>query len=96
MQKVANFFPRFFKELPNDEAVRLRFFRSLWPQIVGADLAKNAAPVKLRGKMLTLEVRNQVWRNQLEGMVPDLVDAVNQFWGDKVVRGVIFELARES
>lgn len=96
MQKVADFFPRFFKELPNDEAVRLRFFRSLWPQIVGADLAKNAVPVKLRGKELTLAVPNLVWRNQLESMTPNLVEAVNRFWGDKVVRGVILEVARES
>lgn len=43
------------------DAVVLERVSTVWPDLVGADVARRASPVGLRGRVLTVEVRSPTW-----------------------------------
>jgi predicted nucleic acid-binding Zn ribbon protein len=59
----------------------------IWAEVVGADVAAEAAPTGLRGGVLTVVCRASVWAQELELMGPDVAARLNAELGsDDVVR----------
>ena len=54
------------------------------------DLEKIALPVKVKKKVLYLQVENPAWRNELKFMEKVIVDKVNQFFKEERIRWVKF------
>jgi hypothetical protein len=68
------------------------FIRELWPQIVGAELARNSEPVQLHGRTLVVRVEDAVWKSQLETLRALMIRAVNNQWGCVLIERIQIRL----
>jgi predicted nucleic acid-binding Zn ribbon protein len=59
-----------------------------WSDIVGADLAGHAQPVRLHGGVLVVRVASAAWATQLRYLAPRLVARANEVLGEQRVRRV--------
>ena len=74
--------------LPDDTEIILVFLVEMWPRIVGEDLARHSQPLHLAGRILRIGVPSAVWKSQLDQLAPDLVAAINGFWGRNLVERI--------
>jgi predicted nucleic acid-binding Zn ribbon protein len=57
----------------------------VWPETVGAMVAREATPASERGGVLTIVCRSSVWAQELDLMGPELVGRLNEaLGGDRV------------
>ena len=71
---------------PSDPLARVQ---RVWPSAVGAAVAREAAPVAVRGSTLTIGCRSAVWAQELDLMAPELLEALN-----RALRGAPLERLR--
>ncbi len=65
----------------------------LWPQIVGADIARHAQPVSLRNGLLILAVDHPGWLQELSRYhKPLLLQKVRERIGKTAVRDIVFRI----
>ena len=65
----------------------------LWPNIVGADIARHAQPVALRGNLLIVAVDHPVWLQELSRYhKPLILQKVQKTVGAKAVRDIAFRI----
>jgi predicted nucleic acid-binding Zn ribbon protein len=65
----------------------------LWPQIVGADIARHAQPVSLRNKLLIIAVDHPGWLQELSRYhKPLLLQKVRERIGQTAVRDIVFRI----
>lgn len=65
----------------------------LWPNIVGADIARHAQPVALRGNLLIVAVDHPVWLQELSRYhKPLILQKVQKTVGTKAVRDISFRI----
>jgi hypothetical protein len=88
MRPISSLLPGLLQSIQENDEASLAFLVEFWPQIVGKDLADRIRPVRLRGKVLVLEVPGEVWKRQLTGMRRMICLAVNDFWGAKRVEKI--------
>ena len=62
-----------------------------WEEIVGHEIAKRSRPDKLVSLTLYISVTSSTWANELSLMSDDLIEKINSFAGDKVVKKVRFK-----
>ncbi|MBI5106089.1 MAG: DUF721 domain-containing protein [Solirubrobacterales bacterium] len=60
----------------------------VWPEVVGAAVAREATPIAERAGVLTVSCRSSVWAQELELMAPELVERLNAALGSAVVQGL--------
>lgn len=60
-----------------DERLRGTSLFDVWPEVVGADLAQHAQPVRLAGGILVVEVSSPAWATQVSYLAEDLVARCN-------------------
>lgn len=65
--------------------------QSVWPEVVGAAVAAEAAPTGERGGSLTVTCRSATWAHELALIGPDLVQRLNDVLGPSG-RGPLREL----
>jgi len=62
-----------------------------WKEIVGNEIAKRSRPDKLVNLTLYISVTSSTWANELSLMSEDLIEKINSFAGDNVVKKVRFK-----
>ena len=92
MRTVGSLFLPWLQEVVRDEKVAVIFLREFWPRIVGKPLAAATDPLRLRGRVLEIGVRDSEWEGVLRGMAPVLISKVNGFWNRSLVRRLDFRL----
>lgn len=92
MRSLASVLPEFLKQIVHDEDLCLVFLAELWPQLVGAQMARRARPVALRQGKLTLQAESEAWRRELTPLSGAIADSVNQRWQSKLVEKIELEL----
>jgi predicted nucleic acid-binding Zn ribbon protein len=71
-----------FRKSPNwDEHLDLELLQKLWPALVGEHLGRLVQVTALRGSTVVVNVPDLVWRRQLMGMKPLLLQKINELWG---------------
>ncbi len=65
-----------------------------WKKIVGDSIASNAQPFAVRNQILFLEVSHPTWIQQLQFLKPTLLEKVNSFLGEPLVRDIRFRLGK--
>ncbi len=65
-----------------------------WSEIVGDSVASNAQPSAVRNQILFLEVSHPTWIQQLQFLKPTLLEKVNTFLGESLVRDIRFRLGK--
>lgn len=64
-----------------------------WSQAAGEGLRRNAIPVSLIGKTLTVSVADALWQKQLQSMAAELLFRINNLLGGKGVDDIVFRIA---
>ncbi len=70
-----------------------RALAGVWPAVVGAEVAANAAPVQLKAGRLVVSTSSSVWAQTLQYMSVDLAVRLNERLGEGVVRQIVFRHA---
>jgi hypothetical protein len=65
---------------------------NFWEKAVSADIAKQARPVKFRGKVLWVEVSDSVWMQQLQFLKMGLLEKINREFKSVQVEDIRFQL----
>jgi predicted nucleic acid-binding Zn ribbon protein len=85
--------PKVIKTLGLEQRLQQSQVFFLWPQIVGADIARHAQPVSLRNGLLIVAVDHPVWLQELSRFhKPLLLQKVRQRIGAKAVRDIVFRI----
>ena len=64
-----------------------------WTQAAGPGLRRNAVPVLLQGKVLTVSVADALWQKQLQSMAGELLFRVNTLLGGNKIDEIVFRIA---
>ena len=64
-----------------------------WSRAAGEGLRRNAIPVSLVGKTLTVSVADALWQKQLQSMAAELLFRINTLLGGKRVDEIVFRIA---
>ena len=92
MRVVGPLFLPWVQRVIRDEEVAVIFLKEFWPQIVGDQLAKSTAPLRLRKRILEIGVSGREWERVLQGMARPLMAKVNEFWNRSLVRRLDFQV----
>ena len=92
MRMVGPFFLPWVREVIRDEEVAVIFLKEFWPRIVGDQLAKSTAPLRLRNRTLEIGVGGREWERVLRKMARPLIAKVNEFWSRSLVRRLDFRV----
>jgi predicted nucleic acid-binding Zn ribbon protein len=80
-----------FRRSPNwDSQLDLQVLQSLWPTLVGAELASATRVVALHGATVVLRVPDQIWRKQLVRMKSGLLARLNEPWPSPFITEIAF------
>nr|ART40011.1 K203 [uncultured bacterium] len=67
---------------------------TIWNQTVGAAIARNAQPEKIRNGTLMVKVSSPVWMQQLQFMKEMIADKLNEQLQSTVVKNIFFVVGR--
>lgn len=67
-----------------------------WDEIAGATLAAHAAPVRLHGGVLVLQVATPAWATQVRYLIPEIRRRANDVLGPGQVEQVVVTIARSG
>lgn len=70
----------FLRSFASDSKLTLIFLKELWPQLVGANVARNTRPISLEDTTLTLGVVDGTWEKQLQGLQDQILRSINDHW----------------
>ena len=85
--------PTVMKQLGLEKRLHESQVQFLWPQIVGADIARHAQPVSLRKGLLVVAVDHPVWLQELSRYhKPLLLQKVHERVGRSAVRDIVFRI----
>lgn len=82
-----------------ETVIRLRLEKKLktgsvfnnWTKIVGKEIAKKAHPVALKNGHLVLKTENSTWSQELSFMDEELIEKINKFAGECIVKKIRFK-----
>ena len=75
-----------------DALVRQYMIIKLWPECVGAHLAKNSAPTGLVNKTLNCAVSSSAWMSELNYRKNAIIDKLNSLLKQDAISAVIFRI----
>jgi predicted nucleic acid-binding Zn ribbon protein len=85
--------PSVMKQLGLEKRLHESQIHFLWPQIVGADIARHAQPVSLRKGLLIVAVDHPVWLQELSRYHKSLLlQKVHERLGKNTVRDIVFRI----
>lgn len=61
-----------------------------WEEIVGTEIYKKTKPERITGGTLYLSVSTSIWANELSLMSDKLIEKINSFIGEEVVKNIRF------
>jgi len=61
-----------------------------WEKIVGAEIYKKTKPQKIARGILYISVTTSTWANELSLMSGQLIEKINSFIGEEVVKSIRF------
>lgn len=66
----------------------------VWDEIVGATIARNAQPEKIRNGTLFVKVSSSTWMQELQYMKEMISEKLNQSLGKEVVKNIFFVIGK--
>ena len=66
----------------------------IWNEVVGAAIARNAQPEKIRNGTLLVKVTSPVWMQQLQFMKEMIAEKLNGRLNEEVVKNIFFMVGR--
>lgn len=79
------------RDLKIEGKLRTSKIFSCWGEIVGTEISMKTKPQKLSGNTLFISVEGSTWANELSLMSAELVNKINSFIGEDVVKNLKFK-----
>ena len=80
-----------FRKPPNwDSQLDLQLLQSLWPSLVGPELAAVTKIVALQGTRVVVNVPDRMWRRELSAMKTRLLAKLNEPWPSSFITEIFF------
>lgn len=95
-EKITEILPRFVSSLGQGKAYQTQFLIYHWEKIVGSSIAGHVRPVRMDFRTLFLAADAPVWANELRYMERDLIDKINAFVCEELVREIKFCSPKEK
>lgn len=89
-EKITEILPRFVSSLGQGKAYQTQLLIYHWEKIVGSSIAGHVRPVRMDFRTLFLAADAPVWANELRYMERDLIDKINAFVCEELVREIKF------
>lgn len=95
-EKITEILPRLVSSLGQGKAYQTQLLIYHWEKIVGSSIAGHVRPVRMDFRTLFLAVDAPVWANELRYMERDLIDKINAFVCEELVREIKFCSPKEK
>ena len=95
-EKVTEILPRFVSSLGQGKTYQTQLLIYYWEKIVGSSIAGHVRPVRMDFRTLFLAADAPVWANELRYMERDLIDKINAFVCEELVKEIKFCSPREK
>lgn len=95
-EKIMEILPRFVSSLGQGKAYQTQLLIYHWEKIVGSSIAGHVRPVRMDFRTLFLAADAPVWANELRYMERDLIDKINAFVCEELVREIKFFSPKEK
>lgn len=95
-EKITEILPRFVSSLGQGKAYQTQLLIYNWEKIVGSSIAGHVRPVRMDFRTLFLAADAPVWANELRYMERDLIDKINAFVCEELVREIKFCSPKEQ
>lgn len=95
-EKITEILPRFVSSLGQGKAYQTQLLIYNWEKIVGSLIAGHVRPVRMDFRTLFLAADAPVWANELRYMERDLIDKINAFVCEELVREIKFCSPKEK
>lgn len=95
-EKITEILPRFVSSLGQGKAYQTQLLIYHWKKIVGSSIAGHVRPVRMDFRTLFLAADAPVWANELRYIERDLIDKINAFVCEELVREIKFCSPKEK
>jgi hypothetical protein len=82
------------KGLELDSQVKAYSIWGAWKEIVGESVALQTRPRAIRNRILFVDVSHPTWSQQLQFLKPKLLEKLNGFLGEPLLRDIRFHLGK--
>ncbi len=92
LQRLAKILDEYFQQEGLKEKVRDQKILDAWSLLVGTGVAEVSRPLRVRDRVLHVQVANSVWLQELQFHKKLIMEKVNGFAGENFIRDVRFIL----
>ncbi|MDI3533972.1 MAG: hypothetical protein PWQ82_337 [Thermosediminibacterales bacterium] len=91
MEHLKSILNKSLKKVRFNSKYRLSSLLVSWDDIIGKRLSENTCPSFIRGKTLFINVPNSMWAHSLSFMKLELIQKINRFYGETVIKDIKFQ-----
>src|SRR3990172_4619658 len=95
-QSIHSILEKTLKALEIDVPLKTYSIVGAWNKIVGESVAEHSQPRSIRNQILFIDVAHPTWMQQLQFLKPTLLNQVNAFLGEPLIRDIRFKLGKIS
>jgi predicted nucleic acid-binding Zn ribbon protein len=89
-KRLGSVLPALLEKLGLSGGIRNHQLLDRWGEIVGPKIAEVSTADRLIDGKLWISVSHPAWRNELVFMKQELIDKVNEAFGEDIVKDIIF------
>lgn len=93
-QPLHSILKKTLNALEMDVPLKVYSIWEAWNEIVGDSVAAQSQPRSIRNQILWVEVSHSTWMQQLHFLKPTLLEKINSFLGESLIRDIRFKLGK--
>jgi len=90
IEDIKNIIGDLVRDLNMEAKLNVTNIFNHWEEIVGTEISRKAKPDKIVRNTLYVSVASSTWANELGMMSSQLIDRINSFVGEDVVKSIKF------
>lgn len=96
MHDLIRFLPELASQLQHNQVAREAFVFAAWTRSVGDGLKDKTVPLALDGQRLTVAVRDETWKKNLEEVAGQFIFKINSALRDRLVTFIEFVVDEDA
>jgi hypothetical protein len=93
-QPIHSVLEQTLKSLEIDVPLKSYSIWGAWKEIVGEPIALQTHPHSIRNQILFIDVSHPTWMQQLQFLKPTLLEKINHFLGETLIKDIRFKLGK--
>ncbi len=94
LKEIGQLIDELVKSRKWEKNFALEKLRQDWEKIVGRNIAKHTMPKFIKAKRLFIEVDSPIWSTQLNYSKNQVMDTINGYYKEKMVKEIFFNIKR--